>query len=73
MLSRSPPAISSTHRAELIAAFVGICRQASPKDVLRAIILRWPDVTFDELQRGMTAIPRAGRASGLRSGSRPVT
>ena len=67
MLSRSPPATASTPRAALIAAFVAICRQASPTDVLRAIILRWPDVTFDELQRGMTAMARAGKTPGFRS------
>ncbi len=67
MHSRFPPADSSARRAELIAAFVCICRQASPTEMLRAIILRWPDVTFDDLQRGMTAVARAGRTPGLRS------
>jgi hypothetical protein len=50
---------SKADRAETIAAFVRICRHADRTEVLRAILLRWPDVTLEELWRGMRlAAPR---------------
>jgi hypothetical protein len=44
---------SKPDRAETIAAFVRICRNADRIELLRAILLRWPDITLDELWWGM--------------------
>ena len=50
---------SKPDRTETIAAFVRICRNADRMELLRAIILRWPDITIDELWQGMKlAAPR---------------
>lgn len=38
-------------RASTIAAFIRICRHADRREMVRAIILRWPDLTGDELLR----------------------
>ena len=40
---------TTSSRAEVIATFLRICRNASRIEVLRAILLRWPDITLDEL------------------------
>src|SRR5215207_10145605 len=44
---------SQADRTDVIAAFVRICRHTDRMEVLRAILLRWPDITLDELCRGM--------------------
>ena len=40
---------SKPDRTETIAAFVRICRNADRMELIRAIILRWPDITLHEL------------------------
>ena len=44
---------SKPDRTETIAASIRICRNADRMELIRAIILRWPDVTIDELWWGM--------------------
>src|SRR5215207_6129604 len=66
---------SKPDRAETIAAFVRICRNADRIELLRAILLRWPDITLDELWWGMklavsdpqgsTVHPSASKADAL--------
>ena len=57
-------------RAGTIAAFARICRHADRKELLRAIILRWPDITFDELRRGMALAAPRSQDSPLNDGGR---
>jgi len=43
---------SKPDRTETLAAFVRICRNADRTELIRAILLRWPDITLDELWWG---------------------
>jgi hypothetical protein len=56
---------SKLDRAETIAAFVRICRNADRMELLRAIILRWPDITLDELCWGMKFAAPTSEGSNL--------
>jgi hypothetical protein len=38
-------------RSGTIAAFIRTCRNANRRELVRAIILRWPDVSIDEFLR----------------------
>ncbi len=55
--------IAKADRAETIAAFVRICRNADRTELLRAINLCWPDIMIDELlaEDGFSGPEFAGR------------
>jgi hypothetical protein len=56
---------SKPDRTETIAAFVRICRNADRMELIRAIILRWPDITLDELWWGMKLATLSAQGSNL--------
>jgi len=56
---------SKPDRTETIAAFVRICRNADRMELIRAIILRWPDITLDELWWGMKLAVSSPQGSPL--------
>jgi hypothetical protein len=59
---------SKPDRTETLAAFVRICRNADRTELIRAILLRWPDITLDELWWGMKLNPvqfESGNSCGL--------
>ena len=66
---RHPELLAGFHQAQervpAIAAFVRICRNADRMELLRAIILRWPDITLDELWWGMRLAAPTSEGSNL--------